>query len=78
MTSQRVERTWIRTGGYRRFGGEWVKLRAITHDKYMDRFREEIDGTTVPHSPQTTTTHHHILENCEHKGRLENDSMFQN
>ena len=24
MTSQRVERTWIRTGGYRRFWGEWV------------------------------------------------------
>ena len=24
MTSQRVERTWIRTGGYRRFRGEWV------------------------------------------------------
>ena len=26
MTSQRVERTWIRTGGYGRFRGEWVKL----------------------------------------------------
>ena len=25
MTSQRVERTWIRTGGYWRFRGEWVK-----------------------------------------------------
>ena len=25
MKSQRVERTWIRTGGYRRFRGEWVK-----------------------------------------------------
>ena len=25
MTSQRVERTWNRTGGYRRFRGEWVK-----------------------------------------------------
>ena len=25
MTSQRVERTWIRTGGYGRFGSEWVK-----------------------------------------------------
>ena len=24
MTSQRVERMWIRTGGYRRFRGEWV------------------------------------------------------
>ena len=26
MTSQRVERTWIRTGGYGRFRGEWVKI----------------------------------------------------
>ena len=25
MTSQGVERTWIRTGGYRWFRGEWVK-----------------------------------------------------
>ena len=25
MTSQRVARTWIRTGGYGRFSGEWVK-----------------------------------------------------
>ena len=25
MTSQRVEKTWIRTGGYGRFRGEWVK-----------------------------------------------------
>ena len=28
MTSQRVERTWIGTGGYGRFRGEWVKLRS--------------------------------------------------
>ena len=27
MTSQWVERTWIRTGGYGRFRGEWVKTR---------------------------------------------------
>ena len=27
MTSQRVERTWIRTGGYGRFRGEWVNKR---------------------------------------------------
>ena len=26
MTSRRVERTWIRTGGYGRFRGEWVKV----------------------------------------------------
>ena len=24
MTSRRVERTWIRTGGYGRFRGDWV------------------------------------------------------
>ena len=26
VTSQRVERTWIRTGGYGRFRGEWVNV----------------------------------------------------
>ena len=26
MTSQRVERTWIRTRGYGRFRGEWVNV----------------------------------------------------
>ena len=26
MTSQRVERTWIRKGGYGRFRGEWVTI----------------------------------------------------
>ena len=25
MTSQRIQRMWIRTGGYRRFRVEWVK-----------------------------------------------------
>ena len=29
MTSQRVERTWIRTGGYRQFRGEWVKSDSV-------------------------------------------------
>ena len=28
MTSERVERTWICTGGYGRFRGEWVKKRS--------------------------------------------------
>ena len=31
MTSQRVERTWIRTGGYGRFRGEWVNKRILKH-----------------------------------------------
>ena len=30
MTSQRVERTWIHTGGYGRFRGEWVKFSVVT------------------------------------------------
>ena len=29
MTSQWVERTWIRTGGYGRFRGEWVKVSRV-------------------------------------------------
>ena len=34
MTSQRVERTWIRTGGYGRFRGEWVKEQIESGDIY--------------------------------------------
>ena len=26
MMSQRVERTWVHTGGYGRFRGKWVKV----------------------------------------------------
>ena len=33
MTSQWVERTWIRTGGYRRFRGEWVKEKERSKEK---------------------------------------------
>ena len=29
MTSQRVERTWIRMGGYGRFRGKWVKTAIV-------------------------------------------------
>ena len=29
MTAQRVETTWIRTGGYRRFRGEWVNSSSV-------------------------------------------------
>ena len=32
MTSQRVERTWIRTGGYGRFRGEWINLQIVTNN----------------------------------------------
>ena len=35
MTSQRVERTWIRTGGYRRFRGEWVKHKLKLYFKML-------------------------------------------
>ena len=33
MTSQRIERTWIRTGGYGRFRGEWVKIKKRRKEK---------------------------------------------
>ena len=29
ITSQRIESTWIRTGGYGRFRGEWVKVMVL-------------------------------------------------
>ena len=34
MTSQRVEGTWISTGGYGRFRGEWVKAHAVKYWSY--------------------------------------------
>ena len=37
MTSQRVKRTWIRTGSYRRFGGEWVNNSSWYLDIEMSR-----------------------------------------
>ena len=40
MTSQRVERTWIRTGGYRRFRGEWVNLPA-GQVKFFEEFTSQ-------------------------------------
>ena len=38
MTSQWVERTWIRTGGYGRFRGEWVNksLKSKKKKKWTD------------------------------------------
>ena len=36
MTSQRVERTWIRTGGYGRFRGEWVKIETFSGRRRPD------------------------------------------
>ena len=33
VTSQAVERTWIRTGGYGRLRGEWVKYLGLLIDK---------------------------------------------
>ena len=39
MTSQRVERTWIRTGGYGRFRGEWVKEKFLILPYALDALR---------------------------------------
>ena len=39
MMSQRVERTWIRTGGYGRFRGEWVKA---VHGSGTKRSRKNV------------------------------------
>ena len=59
MTSQRVERTWIRTGGYRLFRGEWVKgyisLKAVNPPRLqllrIDReLREGIIDDIITHS----------------------------
>ena len=38
MTSRAVEKTWIRTGGYRRLRGEWVKDLNLISIKTLDFF----------------------------------------
>ena len=48
MTSQRVERTWIRTGGYGRFRGEWVKKREV---KSTEEKRVGLGEGAQLHSP---------------------------
>ena len=42
MTSQRVERTWIRTGGYGRFRGEWVKEHLCSAPNFHFCFGENL------------------------------------
>ena len=39
MTSQRVERTWIHTGGYGRFRGEWVD-KYFVHKLFIQKYPE--------------------------------------
>ena len=48
MTSQRVERTWIRTGGYGRFRGEWVKIldMADSEDEPQEAKKAKVDRTS--------------------------------
>ena len=43
MTSKRVDWTWIRTGGYRRFRGEWVKHK-MTYLYKGKGFKNEVWG----------------------------------
>ena len=45
MTSQRVERTWICTGGYGRFRGEWVKLQGKCWKDDMIMFTAHLSVT---------------------------------
>ena len=49
MTSQWVERTWIRTGGYGRFRGEWVngQYKTQTADSCFHHANEQVT-TIVP------------------------------
>ena len=39
MTSQRVEGTWISTGGYGRFRGEWVKFFCLVVNNLIAKFQ---------------------------------------
>ena len=56
MTSQRVEMTWIRTGGYGRFRGEWVNDDidlGINYYYHHHPLTTEVDRTFIEISSQT-------------------------
>ena len=60
MTSQRVEMTWIRTGGYGRFRGEWVNDDIdlginyyYHHHHHHHPLTTEVDRTFIEISSQT-------------------------
>ena len=76
MTSQRSERTWIRTGGYGRFRGEWVKeadnkINGVTYCKqglysfvlfkFDDFFHEFFKFATTLGLAVTKTTFKNVL-----------------
>ena len=58
MTSQWVERTWIRTGGYGRFRGEWVNRHCIIFNltlfpEPLNREQNELNEADTPHDVMT-------------------------
>ena len=67
MTSQRVERTWIRTGGYGRFRGEWVKHEqiALTHITIVNSQKVKIMPTNVANPALRPLIMSMIVESCE-------------
>ena len=89
MTSQWVERTWIRTGGYGRFRGEWVKRRdgrhsfsislnfyqAIPQSSPQTRFMFDIKKlyTVLKFIPGETVQH---VENCDRLTRIPSKVVF--
>ena len=62
MTSRGLERAWIRTGGYGRFRGEWVKLASYIHMYYILMFDLSYNGSITT----TTRVAKALIRGCKH------------
>ena len=61
MTSQRVERNWIRTGGYGRFRFKWVKGKKIYTDKTQSKLLCETLSSRIPSDPTAIKEYNEIF-----------------
>ena len=80
MTSQAVEGTWIRTGGYGRFRGEWVDKICMMASK-TDNSQTLKDDTInikqsfIPLPPPTHHIHSHPLPYLGVLGSIDTESV---
>ena len=62
MTSQRVERTWMRTGGYGRLRGEWVNnIYSQLHDLKTSFIKGPCKNLQGPQYSQNTLIFNFLL-----------------
>ena len=79
MTSQAVEGTWVRTGGYGRFRGEWVDNMCIVASKTDNSQRLQDDIINIKQSfiplPPTHHIHSHPLPYLGVLGGIDMESV---